>query len=82
MPVMPQCTSNITISTANLAEKFDVQRPNPNATMLQTRMPNPNDVYSLRSSRADRYPVPMDTMDDSDVRHAATCVEQTVTVSR
>ena len=31
-------------STATLAEKFDVQRPNPNATMLQTRMPNPNDV--------------------------------------
>ena len=57
------------ISTATLAEKSDVQRPNPNATMLQTRMPNSNDVYSLRSSRADRYPVPMDAMDDSDVRH-------------
>jgi hypothetical protein len=59
------------ISTATLAEKSDVQRPNPNATMLQTRIPNPNDVYTLRSSRADRYPVPMDTMDDSDVRHAS-----------
>jgi len=56
------------ISTATLAEKSDVQRPNPNATMLQTRMPNPNDVYTLRSSRADRYPVPMDAMDNSDVR--------------
>ena len=56
------------ISTATLAEKSDVQRPNPNATMLQTRIPNPNDVYTLRSSRADRYPVPMDAMDNSDVR--------------
>ena len=66
------------ISTATLAEKSDVQRPNPNATMLQTRMPNPNDVYTLRSSRADRYPVPMDAMDDSDVRHASNNRSQSV----
>ena len=66
------------ISTATLAEKFDVQRPNPNATMLQTRMPNSNDVYSLRSSRADRYPVPMDAMDDSAVRHASNKRSQSV----
>ena len=66
------------ISTATLAEKTDVQRPNPNATMLQTRMPNPNDVYTLRSSRADRYPVPMDAMDDSDVRHASNNRSQSV----
>jgi hypothetical protein len=66
------------ISTATLAEKSDVQRPNPNATMLQTRMPNPNDVYTLRSSRADRYPVPMDAMDDSDVRHASNSRSQSV----
>ena len=66
------------ISTATLAEKSDVQRPNPNATMLQTRMPNPNDVYSLRSSRADRYPVPMDAMNDSDVRHASNKRSQSV----
>ena len=46
--------------------------------MLQTRMPNPNDVYSLRSSRADRYPVPMDAMDDSDVRHASNKRSQSV----
>ena len=66
------------ISTATLAEKTDVQRPHPNATMLQTRMPNPNDVYTLRSSRADRYPVPMDAMDDSDVRHASNNRSQSV----
>ena len=66
------------ISTATLAEKFDVQRPNPNATMLRTRIPNLNDVYSLRSSRADRYPVPMDAMDDSAVRHASNKRSQSV----
>ena len=66
------------ISTATLAEKTDVQRPHPNATMLQTRMPNPNDVYTLRSSRADRYPVPMDAMNDSDVRHASNKRSQSV----
>ena len=66
------------ISTANLAEKFDVQRPNPNATMLRTWIPNLNDVYSLRSSRADRYPVPMDAMDGSDVRHASNKRSQSV----
>jgi hypothetical protein len=46
--------------------------------MLQTRMPNPNDVYTLRSSRADRYPVPMDVMDDSDVRRASNNRSQSV----
>ena len=46
--------------------------------MLRTRIPNLNDVYSLRSSRADRYPVPMDAMDDSDVRHASNKRSQSV----
>ncbi len=65
------------ISTATLAEKSDVQRPNPMERCFRLGC-RTRTTCTLRSSRADRYPVPMDAMDDNDARYASNNRSQSV----